>query len=109
LRSPLPASYETAGQGGLESRSAPEQRSDASLALDTAQALVLHTDNLLYGRAVRQRPEASPVIPPCALGTTLTHGDEATSGTSVSLPGLGMESADSQTNSMHRLLWMVLA
>ena len=58
---------------------------------------MLPTDHLLYGIAVRQGPEASPVIQPCARGTTRTHGDDATSGTSVSLPGRGMESADDRT------------
>ena len=53
----------------------------------TVQALVLQKDNLLYGIAVQQRPAASPVTQPCALGTRLTHGDNATSGPSVSLPG----------------------
>jgi len=52
---------------------------------------VLHTAHLLYGRAVWQTPGAAPGRKSCALGTTLTHGDNASSGTSVSLPGRGSD------------------
>ena len=54
-------------------------------------------DNLLYGIAAQQTLGASPVTPSCALGTTLTNGDNATSGTAVSLPGLWRDRAEPLT------------